>query len=341
VVEPLADNFIKRFHDDRTAALNCDDIDVSDFYLGKVFILGFYVGVFGWYLLKVCVIGLGLMGSALAKRLKSVGFDVVVYNRTLDKAKRFAEELGVGFAESPGKCCREADVSVLFVADDEALIDVVFMSGGIAGEVRGKDVVNMSTVSTAISTRVSRVVYGGGGRYVEVPVWGSVSEVLEGKLIAMVASDTELSDNVKKFLSVVAQRTIFVGEVPKAMVLKLALNQLNMVIVATLSETLPFLKIYGVDFKFFEELVKGSWIEPIVSRFLKRAVEEHLPRFRVELAAKDLQCFIESARIKKLDTPITAAAMQRYLEAVLHGYGDKDYPNVAKYILDTIEKMRM
>jgi len=236
--------------------------------------------------LRVCVVGLGLMGSALARKLKSVGFDVVVYNRSLDKAKKLAEELGVKYVESPGGCCREADVTVLFVADDVALIDVVLMPGGIAGEVRGRDVVNMSTVSTVVSARVSRAV-SDGGRYVEAPVWGSVSEVLEGKLIAMVASDRELSDNVKKFLSTVAQRVIHVGEVPKAMALKLALNQLNMVVVAALSETLPFLKLYGVDCRVFEELVKGSWIEPIVSRFFKRAIEEHLPRhqYAVEEAA--------------------------------------------------------
>jgi len=290
--------------------------------------------------MSVCVVGLGLMGSALARRLKNVGFDVVVFNRSLDKAKMLAKEVGVGFAESPGKCCKEADVTALFVADDEALIDVVLMPGGIAEEVRNRDVVNMSTVSTAISLRISRVVENGGGRYVEAPVWGSVSEVLEGKLIAMVASSKELSENVKRFLSAVAQRTIIVGEIPKAMALKLALNQLNMVVVAILSETLPFLKLYGIDFKIFEELVKGSWMEPIVSRYLKRAIEEHPPRFKVELAAKDLQCFIESARIHKLNTPITAATMQRYLEATINGYGEKDYPNVAKYILDTLEKLK-
>jgi len=290
--------------------------------------------------MRVCTVGLGLMGSALARRLKSVGLDVIVYNRSLDKARRLAEELGTSFSDTPGKCCREADVTVLFVADDEALIDVTIMPQGLADEVRGRDVVNMSTVSTAVSLRVSRVVEEHGGRYVEAPVWGSASEVLEGRLIAMVASSGELSENVKRLLSAVAQRIIVVGGVPKAMALKLALNQLNMVVVATLSETLPFLKLYGVDFRILEELVKGSWMEPIVVRYLRRAVEEQPPRFRVELAAKDLQCFIESARVHKLNTPITAAAMQRYLEATLNGYGEKDYPNIAKYTLDALEKLK-
>lgn len=290
--------------------------------------------------MRVCVLGLGLMGSALAKRLRSIGFDVVLYNRSLDKARKLASELNVYVVESPAKCCEESDVVAVFVADDNALIDVALMPDGFAERSNGKDIVNMSTVSTATSSRVCKVVEEHGGRYVEAPVWGSVSEVLEGKLIAMVASNKELSRNVQEFLSSVSKRIINIGEVPKAMAIKLALNQLNMVIVATLGETLSFLKVYGIDFSYFEDLVKGSWMEPIIVRFLRRAVEEHPPRFRVELAAKDLQCFVESARIHRLGTPITAAAMHRYLEAALHDYGDKDYPNVAKYILDSLSKSR-
>ncbi|MEM1644563.1 MAG: NAD(P)-dependent oxidoreductase [Ignisphaera sp.] len=290
--------------------------------------------------MKVCVLGLGLMGSALAKKLKNNGFEVILYNRSLDKAFKLARELNAFAVESPARCCREGDISVLLVADDNALIDVALMPNGFVEVSKDKDIINMSTVSTNASLRVCRIVEEHGGRYVEAPVWGSVSEVLEGKLIAMVASNKELSENVQKFLSSITKRIIHLGEVPKAMALKLALNQLNMVVVATLAETLPFLKIYGIDFSYFEDLVKGSWIEPIVSRFLKRAIEEHPPRFRVELAAKDLHCFIESSRLHRLNTPITAAAMHRYLEAALHGYSDKDYPNVAKYILDLIEKAK-
>ncbi len=282
--------------------------------------------------------GLGLMGSALAKRLKGAGFNVILYNRSLDKARRLANELNTYVAESPAKCCEESDVIAIFVADDNALVDVAFMPNGFIEKSSGRDVVNMATVSTGISSRVCSVVENYGGRYVEAPVWGSVSEVLEGKLIAMVASNKELSKNVQEFLSSITQRIIYVGKVPRAMALKLALNQLNMVIVATLAETLSFLKIYDVDFSYFEDLVRGSWMESIVTRFLKRATGEYPPRFKVELAAKDLQCFIESARTYQLNMPITAAAMHRYLEAAFHGYSDKDYPNVAKYILDSIDK---
>lgn len=288
--------------------------------------------------MSVCVIGLGLMGSALAKRIKKSGYSVVLYNRTIDKAYKLAKEIEAEVAETPSRCCEAADITTIFVADDNALIDVALSSNGFAAKVRGKDVVNMSTVSTSISERICRIVEENGGNYIEAPVYGSFSEVLDGSLIIMVSSNKEISEKIKKFFSFLAKKIIYVGEVPKSMALKLALNQLNMVVVATLSETLPFLKAYEINYTVFEDLVKSSWMEPILSRFLKRALEEHQPRFRIELAAKDLQSFIESARIKKLNTPITSAAMHRYLEATLHGYGDKDYPNVAKYIVETISK---
>ncbi|MEM2008259.1 MAG: NAD(P)-dependent oxidoreductase [Ignisphaera sp.] len=288
--------------------------------------------------MDVCVIGLGLMGSALAKRLRNSGYNVILYNRTIDKAYRLADEINAKVAESPRECCNSSDITAIFVADDNALIDVVFPPNGFADSSRDKDIVNMSTVSTAVSERIHRFIEASGGNYVESPVYGSVSEVLEGRLVAIVASNKNINENVKQFLSSISKKIMYVGNIPRAMALKLALNQLNMVIVATLAETLSFLKINEIDYSLLEELVRGTWMEPILDRFMKRALEEHPPRFRIELAAKDLQSFIESARIKKLNTPITAAAMHRYLEATLHNYGDKDYPNITKYIIDTIHK---
>lgn len=290
--------------------------------------------------MDVCVVGLGLMGAALARRLRKCGYGVVLYNRTLDRAYRLASEIGAEVASTPAKCCEVADITTIFVADDGALIDVVFPPNGFADRSRGKDVVNMSTVSTGVSERVCRVVEAYGGSYIEAPVYGSVSEVLEGKLIAIVASGRELSDRAKQFLSSIAGRVVYAGGVPRAMALKLALNQLNMVVVAALAETISFLNVHGIDYSLFQELTAGTWMEPIVARFLKRSLEENPPRFRVELVAKDLQCFIESARIWRLSTPVTAAAMQRYLEATLHGYGDRDYPNIAKYVIDTLAKQK-
>ena len=288
--------------------------------------------------MKVCIIGLGLMGSALARRLKSCGYDLVLYNRTPSKAVQLASEFNAKAVDTPLSCCRESNISVLFVADDNAVIDVAFTPTGIIKESKGKDIVNMSTVSTSISERLGSAVEFYGGRYVEAPVYGSVSEVIEGRLTAIVASNSEISDGVKELLNCVAKKILYVGRVPGAAALKLALNQLNMAVIAAFAESLAFLKAYSIEFELFEELLRGTWMEPIVARYMKRSLEEHPPRFRLEMAAKDLQCFIESARAKQLSVHVSAAAMQRYLEASMHGYSDKDYPNIGKYLVDVVKK---
>jgi 3-hydroxyisobutyrate dehydrogenase len=292
------------------------------------------------YEMKVCIVGLGLMGSALARRLSSNGFGIVLYNRTKEKALSLANEIGGVVADTPAICCDSSDITAIFVADDSALLNVALPPNGFIEKCRDRYIVNMSTVTTSISSILNDVVKIYGGRYIEAPVYGSFSEVLEGKLTVMVSSDSAIDGDIEMFLNSIARKVIYVGKVPKAMALKLALNQLNMSVVASLAESLAFLHIFNIDYNIFIELVKGTWMEPLVTRFLERSLKEHPPRFRIELAAKDLQSFIESARTLKLNTLITSAAMQRYLEATLHGYGDKDYPNIAKYLIDTIDKQK-
>jgi 3-hydroxyisobutyrate dehydrogenase len=288
---------------------------------------------------RVCVIGLGFMGSALAKRLKSLGFEVTVYNRTIEKAIQLAKDIGADYVDAPYRCVERCEAIAIFVADDRALLDVLTPPNGVASRsCSNVYVVNMSTVTTGASLTAKKLVEACGGRYVELPVFGSVPEVLNGKLVAMFGGARDDYEKLKSFAEAIASKYIYVGEVPKAMALKLAINQLGHVIAASLGESLAFLKAFDIDFSTFVESVKGTWLESIVLRFLDRVLEQKTVRFKLELAAKDLAHFVESAREVGVAVHIAAVASQRYEEAAMHGYGERDYPQIGRYMIDYVKR---
>lgn len=289
--------------------------------------------------MKICVVGLGLMGSSLAKRLVSKGFDVVLYNRTIEKAKSLASELGVEYVEKPYRCVEKCGIVAIFVSDDEALMNVLLPPNGMTlTGCRGVYIVNMSTVTITASEMAKNIVESCGGRYVEAPVWGSVSEVLNGELVVFLGGDERALEDLRDFLNAISKKIIYVGPVPKAMALKLAINQINHTIAANLAEALAFIIASGIEVEKLYEATRGSWMEPIVDRFIDRMIEQKSLRFRLELAAKDLECFIQSARKLRLSVIASAAAAQRFMEATMNGYGDRDYTQIGRYLIDSIQK---
>ncbi len=291
--------------------------------------------------MRVCIVGLGNMGSSLARRLSSKGYQLVLYNRTLLKAIELSKELGVEYTKSPCRCSERSDVVAIFVSDDDALLDVLLQPSGICEGVKDKVVINMSTVGIATTVRAKNLVENAGGRYLEAPVFGSVSEVLEGKLLTLVAGDEQYVNTVMPILRDISKEVLYVGPVPNAMVLKLAVNQLNHFIAAGFAETLAFVELYGVDLELLRKVLEGLWMKCIAEKFWQRMVEGMVGvRFRLELAAKDLQCFVESARRIGLDTVATSGALQRLQEGVASGYMGRDYTQIGRLLLERARKLR-
>ncbi len=291
--------------------------------------------------MRVCIVGLGNMGSSLARRLSSKGYRLVLYNRTLSKAIELSKELGVEYAESPCRCTERSDVVAIFVSDDEALLDVLLQPSGICECAKDRVIINMSTVSVAVTVRAKNLVEKAGGRYLEAPVFGSASEVLEGKLLTLVAGDERDVNTAMSILKDISKEVLYVGPVPNAMVLKLAINQLNHFVAAGFAETLAFVELYGVDLELLRKVLEGLWMKCIAEKFWQRMVEGMTSvRFRLELAAKDLQCFVESARRIGLDTIATSGALQRLQEGAVSGYMGKDYTQIGKFLLERAKKLR-
>jgi len=289
--------------------------------------------------LKIGLIGAGLMAGGVARCLAGKGFEVVVYNRTRSRAEALAEAVKGSVAESPRAVLEDAGVAVVFIADDEALYDITLGSGGLLEAGSGL-VVNSSTVTPMASSRVGVLLEKRGVSYAEAPVMGSVDEASQCRLLAMIGCSSELFDRVAGVVGSYAGRVVYAGEVPKAMVLKLAVNNLALAAPALIAESLALLEAWGVDSSLLREVAGQLWLKDVVERYWQRIVEEKPPRFKLWMAGKDYWYIASALKAKKLPAKLAEALSSLYMEAAQHGYMDKDYPQVAKYYAELARKAR-
>ncbi|MCD6323789.1 MAG: NAD(P)-dependent oxidoreductase, partial [Desulfurococcales archaeon] len=236
--------------------------------------------------MRVGFIGLGLMGSAMACRLLESGHDVFLYNRTRLKAERVVKECGGTVASSPREAAERSEVVHVMVSDDEAVASVLLGdAGALAGEADA--VVVSSTITPTFSSVMSDLAKSLGKRYAEAPVLGSVSEARGGRLITYVAGPEDLAS--LETIRDLSSSVVYVGEVPRASALKLAINNVFLTLLASLAQSVGLATSYGFETGEVLQHLKNTWLRPVIERYESRGLDESFPtRFPMELAAKDL-----------------------------------------------------
>jgi len=286
---------------------------------------------------KVGIIGTGVMGSNLAKCLSRKGVNLGYYNRTIDKAKLVAREIGGAVYDDPLKLIAECEAVVVFVPRDEDLLEVAsIISRRFSGS---KGVfINASTVTPQASLEALKILSDRGVDYVEAPVYGSSSEASECRLVSIVASEKRVYNAVKDLLELYSSRVYYVGEPPSAIVLKLALNNIGLAFPALLAESIMLLEAYSVDYKLLLDVARELWFGQIIERYMERIVSEKPVRFKAMWAMKDYSYISRSLRERGLPSMISDALTSFYAVASVNGYGEKDYPYSANYYISLARK---
>lgn len=276
--------------------------------------------------------GLGSMGYAMASRLARDGYRLVVWNRSRGRAERFAREYGAEVAADLPDLARRSDVIHVMVSDDVAVASVV--SGLCRGCSEGDAVIQQSTITPGMSSYLESLVRSMRATYVEAPVLGSVSEAAEGSLITYVGGPREAVDYPT--IRSLSRDVVYVGPVPRASALKLAVNSLFLTIAAALAESEALARGWGIDPELYRKVMSGTWMAPIVERYWERGHDRSFPtRFRLGLASKDLAYAAEALRTAGLPSPALSGASNTYSLCASEGFGEKDYSNV---IICMVEK---
>ncbi len=272
-------------------------------------------------------IGLGLMGSRIAKRLLDAGHTVTGYNRTKSKAQ-WLLEAGMQWVPTPRAVVTAADVTFSMVTDTAALHAVTRgPEGALAGVAPGKIYIDMSTVGPAASRELAAAVAAAGGTMLDAPVSGSVSTLEEGKLAIMVGGDWSTFERVKPILEQIGPKVTYVGKNGQAVLMKIATNLSLAVQMLAFSEGLLLAEKGGIQRKTALEALLNSVIASPMLRYRGPFVLG-MPSeawFDVTMMQKDMQLALELGRQLQVPLPTTAVTNEWLTAARGMGEAEQDF----------------
>jgi 3-hydroxyisobutyrate dehydrogenase-like beta-hydroxyacid dehydrogenase len=272
-------------------------------------------------------VGLGAMGSEMVSRLLDKGHAVTGYNRTKSKAQRLLDR-GMQWADSPRAVAAAADFTLSMVTNSAALTQVFDGPDGmLAGLSAGKILIDMSTVSPAVSRALADRVRQKGADMVDAPVSGSVLTLQQGKLSVMVGGRPETFERLKPVLLDIGPKVTHVGDNGLALVMKIATNLSLAVQMLAFSEGVLLAEKSGIARETAVDVMTHSVIGSPMIQYRGPFVlnmPEHA-WFDVNMMQKDMLLALELGRQVEVPLPTTAAANEMLTAARGMGLANKDF----------------
>jgi len=272
----------------------------------------------------VGLIGLGNMGTAIAERVLEAGYPLVVQNRSLEKAALYVDR-GATLADTPTELAEEVDVVLTSLADDEAFEHVA--EKVLAAAHPASVLVDLSTVSPAVSARVASAADEASVDYLRAPVSGNPSVVRAGNLTLIVSGPREALDRVEPVLRAIGPAIHYVGDAEQARVVKLAINLMIAGLAELMSEALVLGEMSGVSREALLEVMGSS---AVGAPFVKYKTEPLLAddfsaTFTTALMEKDIDLVLDAARQSEVELPLAQHLKALLRAAVEAGYADDDF----------------
>jgi 3-hydroxyisobutyrate dehydrogenase/2-hydroxy-3-oxopropionate reductase len=276
----------------------------------------------------VAWIGLGAMGSRMAGRLRDAGHELVVWNRTREKA----EALGTAVANSPREAAERAEFVFTMVADPEALAAVTEGEEGLlAGLPEGAVLLEMSTVGPHAVEQLSEQMPAHAS-LLDVPVLGSLPQAESGTLKLFAGGDDASFDRARPLLETLGE-ALRTGPLGSGAAAKLVANATLVGMVTLLGETLALADALDLPRETAWEVLAAT---PLAAQAERRrpAVDsgDYPPRFRLSLARKDAELVQAAADAAGISSPVLEAARTHLAAADAAGLGGEDHSAVLKHI---------
>jgi 3-hydroxyisobutyrate dehydrogenase-like beta-hydroxyacid dehydrogenase len=280
---------------------------------------------------RVAVVGLGAMGSRIARRFLEAGHELTVWNRDAARAEPLVAA-GASAAQTPAEAARKAEAVVTMVADPEALAAVTEgPDGAAAGLLRGSVLVQMSTVGPRSLERLAAVVPEPS--LLDAPVLGSIGEVEAGSLRIFAGGQAELLERWTPLLEMLGT-VLHLGPVGAGTAAKLVANSTLVGVVGLLGEALALGTALGLPAEVAFDVLEAT---PLGEQAKRRrpAFEsgEYPPRFSLSLARKDADLILDAAAQRELDLRLATAAREWLADAERSGRGADDYSAVLAEIV--------
>jgi 3-hydroxyisobutyrate dehydrogenase-like beta-hydroxyacid dehydrogenase len=284
--------------------------------------------------MTVGFIGLGIMGSRMAARLQAAGNELVVYNRTREKADALVAS-GAQWADSPAGVGRRANLLFTMLADPTAVqAEASGVNGFLAQLKPGSIWVDCSTTNPAFARRMAEQAAAFQIRFLDAPVLGSKDPAANGQLTFLVGGDASVVEACRPYFSAMGREVKHLGPVGQGLSLKLVFNYLFAQAVLAFSEALAFGEAMG--FKrdmLLDNLIGTPGVAPyIAAKRANYANDDFEAAFPMKWMRKDLEMASRTAYETGAALPLGDAAKEIYGLAARHGFADADYSAVYKFL---------
>jgi 3-hydroxyisobutyrate dehydrogenase len=283
---------------------------------------------------KIGIIGLGMLGNAVALHLVDSGYEVTAYNRTKEKSIELKEK-GATIVESPKEVAEKSELVIIIVKDADAVKQVSFENNGIVNGNHEKLIVaDMSTVDPSESKNISKQFIHSKITKLDIPVMGGPNVAITGDLVLMASGNKASFDNCKEVFDIIANKVFFLGESGVANSIKLAMNLQITMLALALSEGITLVKKSGVDPKIFLEILNSTYFKTGMSekKAYKMIEGKYDTTFTLSNLKKDITTMTNAAKSLGVELPMISKAEEVYENAVKEGFGDIDYTGIIEYL---------
>lgn len=261
---------------------------------------------------KIGFIGLGIMGQPMAANILKSGYELMVYNRTEEKARTLADA-GALLASTPAELTNWADIIILMLTGPEAIDSILHGENGVfSANPTHKTIINMSTVSPSYSRNLKRCFEPNEILFIDAPVSGSKKPAIDGTLIILAGGPKESISNLEPFLCSMGQKVIYCGAAGQGAAMKMTVNLLLALMMEGLCESLNLAQKMNLDTNLVLDAILpgpfGCGLFNLKSDMLKQ--DDFPVQFPLKHMAKDLHLILQSADEAGAAVPGVHAAFQ-------------------------------
>ena len=283
---------------------------------------------------KIGIIGTGMLGNAVGLHLMELGFDLTVFNRTVEKTERLKKR-GAKIANNPKEVAENSELVIIVVKDADAVQQLSFGHNGIVdGKHNMLTIADMSTISSTDSINISKQFERHGIKKLDIPVMGGPNAAESGNLVVMVSGNRDTFEKFREIFEKIGNKVFFVGGQGVANSVKLAMNLQITMLALALSEGITMVRKEGIDPKVFLDILNSTYFKTGMSekKAYKMIENKFDATFTLENLKKDISTMIKAAESRGLILPMIMKAEEIYKDAVKQGFGEKDYTGILEYI---------
>lgn len=279
-------------------------------------------------------IGLGIMGSRMAANLQAAGHNLIVWNRTPDKADALVEK-GATLAQSPAQVAAEVETLITMLAHPQAVEETALGENGFLDALSANALwIDCSTVNPSFSRHMAQEAQQRNVRFVDAPVAGTKQPAADGTLTFFAGGDADDIAACQPLFDIMGSKTVHVGAAGSGTALKMVVNGLLANAMTAFSEAMALGQTLGIkQDKLLDALIGGPVVAPFVA--YKRGnieADDYSADFPLRWMHKDLHLAALSGYENGAALPLTNANKEIYQLAMQAGLGDDDFAAIYRYL---------